>query len=95
MQRDEILSILSNHKAEFSERYRLKKLGIFGSVARNSASTTSDIDIVVDMEPNILLRAQFKEELEQLFGSKIDLIRYWAKMNAYLKARIDQEAYYV
>ncbi len=95
MQRDQVLCILSSHKAELEERYGVKKVGIFGSVARNSARDDSDIDIVVAMEPNILLRVQLKEELEQLLGSKVDLIRYWKRMNLFLKARIDKEAQYV
>ncbi len=95
MQRDQALRTLSSHKAELEERYGVKKVGIFGSVARNSARDDSDIDIVVAMEPNILLRVQLKEELEQLLGSKVDLIRYWKRMNLFLKARIDKEAQYV
>ena len=83
MQRDQALSILSSHKIDLEQRYRLQKVGIFGSVARNSAKDDSDIDIVVEMEPNILLKVQFKEELEQLLGSKVDLIRYWKRMNTY------------
>jgi uncharacterized protein len=95
MQQDQVLRILSSHKAELEQRYSVKKVGIFGSVVRNSARDDSDIDIVVAMEPNILLRAQLKEELEQLLGSKVDLIRYWQRMNPDLKARIDKEAIYV
>ena len=95
MQRDQAFSILSSHKIDLEQRYRLQKVGIFGSVARNSAKDDSDIDIVVEMEPNILLKVQFKEELEQLLGSKVDLIRYWKRMNPYLKACIDREARYV
>ncbi len=95
MQRDQVLRILSSHKMELEQRYCLKKVGVFGSVARNSAKDESDIDIVVEMEPNILLKVQLKEELEQLLGSKVDLIRYWKRMNPYLKTRIDRDAHYV
>jgi len=95
IQRDHVLSVLGSHKIDLEQRYRLKKVGIFGSVARNSANDDSDIDIVVEMEPNILLKVQLKEELEQLLGNKVDLIRYWKRMNPYLKARIDREAHYV
>jgi hypothetical protein len=95
MQRDQVLHLLGSHKKELEQRYHLKKVGVFGSVARNSATDDSDIDIVVEMEPNMLLEVQLKEELEQLLGSKVDLIRYWRRMNPYLKARIDREAHYV
>jgi uncharacterized protein len=71
MQRDHVLSVLGSHKIELEQRYHLTKVGVFGSVARNSATEESDIDIVVEMEPNILLKVQLKEELEQLLGSKV------------------------
>lgn len=60
-------------------------MGIFGSVTKNTATSDSDIDIVVEMAPNILLRAELKQELERLLGYKVDLIRYWKRMNHYLK----------
>jgi hypothetical protein len=47
------------------------------------------------MEPNILLKVQLKEELENLLGSKVDVIRYWKRMNQSLRQHIDKEARYV
>lgn len=95
MQRKEVLQILSENKKDLTERYGLKKMGIFGSVAKNTATADSDIDIVVEMAPDILLRAELKQELERLLGYKVDLIRYWKRMNHYLKQHIDKEALYV
>lgn len=95
MQRKEVLQILSKNKKDLTERYGLKKMGIFGSVAKNTATSDSDIDIVVEMAPDILLRAELKQELERLLGYKVDLIRYWKRMNHYLKQHIDKEALYV
>jgi predicted nucleotidyltransferase len=76
------------------DRYKVTKIGMFGSVARNDTNENSDVDIVVDMEPNILKHVNLKIELEQRFGRKVDVIRYWYGMNKYLKARIDREAIY-
>ncbi|UZJ38163.1 nucleotidyltransferase family protein [Prosthecochloris sp. SCSIO W1103] len=95
MQRKEVLQILSENKKDLTERYGLKKMGIFGSVAKNIATSDSDIDIVVEMAPDILLRAELKQELERILGNKVDLIRYWKRMNHYLKQHIDKEALYV
>lgn len=95
MQRKEVLQILSENKKDLTERYGLKKMGIFGSVAKNTATADSDIDIVVEMAPDTLLRAELKQELERLLGYKVDLIRYWKRMNHYLKQHIDKEALYV
>jgi predicted nucleotidyltransferase len=95
MQKEQVLQIIRDHKQELAEKYHVKKVGIFGSVARNSAGPDSDIDIVVEMEPNLLLQAELQADLESLLMRKVDVIRYWKRMNQYLKAHIDEEALYV
>lgn len=61
-------------KPELSDRYKVSKIGIFSSVARNEATKESDIDIMVEMEPNILKRVGLKQELEKLFNRDVDVI---------------------
>ena len=95
MRRDKVLNILMKHKQELRDRYGVTRLGIFGSVARDEAAESSDVDIVVDMEPNLFARVRLKEDLESFLGTRVDLVRYWWRMNHYLKKRIDKEAYYV
>ena len=92
---NDVIEKLRHLKPELEQRYGVTRLGIFGSVARNEAHNESDIDIVVDMAPDLLKRVSLKAELELLFGKKVDVVRYWHGMNNYLKARIDQEAVYV
>ena len=92
---NDILERLRTLKPELAERYAINRIGIFGSVAREEARPTSDIDIVVYMPPNLLKRVRLKAELENLFGREVDVIRYRDSLNPYLKARIDREAIYV
>ena len=89
------LKLLREHKREFEERYGVTRLGIFGSVARDEAADESDVDVVVEMAPDLFGRASLKEELETILGAKVDLVRYRRRMNHYLKSRIDREAHYV
>lgn len=66
------------------------------SVARDEAKKDSDVDVVVEtFEPNLFMMVDLKDELERMLGTRVDLIRYWRRMNHYLKRRIDQEAHYV
>lgn len=95
MSRDEILRELRLMKAEFKDRYGVTRIGIFGSVARSEIKSDSDVDVVVEMKPNLFMRASLKAELESLFGKQVDVIRYREGMNRYLKARIDRDALYV
>lgn len=95
MQRDEVLHILRTHKGVLAAKYGVTRLGIFGSVARDEATTGSDVDIVVEMPPDLFQMVRMQEELEELLRASVDLIRYQKYLNALLKRRIDNEAIYV
>ena len=95
MQREQALDILRAHKEELSAKYGVTRLGVFGSVARDEALDTSDVDIVVEMPPDLFQMVHMKEELEQLLRVSVDLIRYQKHLNPLLKRRIDNEAIYV
>ena len=95
MRRDEALEILRNQKPILQERFGVSRVGIFGSVARDEAKDDSDVDIVVDMTPDLFLMVHVKELLEEAFHSPVDVIRYREQMNPFLKKRIDREAVYV
>ena len=92
--KDQIMEQLRILKPELEERYGVIKIGIFGSLARNESHDRSDIDIVVEMLPDLLKRASLKEYLEKLFNKEVDVVLYWYGMNPYLKTRIEQEALY-
>ncbi|MEA5450833.1 nucleotidyltransferase family protein [Leptolyngbya sp. CCNP1308] len=93
--REQVLTRLKAIKPELVKQYSISKIGIFGSVARNEAHDNSDIDVVVYMQPNLLKRARLKAELEEIFGTEVDIIRYRESMNPFLKARIQQDVIYV
>lgn len=95
MQREVVLKSLSAHKQEFSRKYGVTRLGIFGSVARDQFTDTSDVDVIVEMPPDLFQMVHMKEELEELLDAPVDLIRLHKYLNAYLKSRIDDEAIYV
>lgn len=95
IQSTDILQKLRSLKPELEQRYGITRIGVFGSVARNEAHSGSDIDIVIEMAPDLLKRASLKAELELLFGKNVDVVRYWHGMNSFLKRRIDSEAIYV
>lgn len=45
---DEILDFLKQHKQFIETRFSVRRIGLFGSVLRGSASERSDVDILVD-----------------------------------------------
>ena len=95
MKRDTILTILTAHKQDLTKRYGITRLGIFGSVARNETTESSDVDVVVEMPPDLFQMVHVKAELERILSVSVDLIRYQKYLNVFLKRRIDAEAIYV
>ncbi|MBR5842456.1 MAG: nucleotidyltransferase domain-containing protein [Bacteroidaceae bacterium] len=72
----EYINLLKQFKLTRAAAYGIKSLGIFGSAARGELHEGSDVDVVYEGEPNILLRSRMKAELEALFGCRVDVVRY-------------------
>jgi predicted nucleotidyltransferase len=53
MTRNEALSILKRLKPELQARYGVERVGIFGSIVREESREGSDVDVVVDMPPDL------------------------------------------
>lgn len=72
----EYINLLKLFKLTRAASYGIKSLGLFGSAARGELREGSDVDVVYEGEPNILLRSRMKAELEELFGCRVDVVRY-------------------
>ena len=95
MSKNEVLETLSRFQLDEGKRYRILRIGVFGSVARGEISPGSDVDVVVELkDPDLLALVGIKQDLETLLERPVDVIRYREKMNAFLKQRIDREAIY-
>ena len=73
---NEYIQLLRQFKASRAADYGIKSLGLFGSAARGEQREESDVDVVYEGEPNLLLRSRMKTELESLFGCRVDVVRY-------------------
>jgi len=96
MNRKEILNKIVKFFNLKKDEFGIIRIGVFGSVARDEISGSSDVDVVVELgRPDLFTLIGIKQELEELLNCHVDIVRYRAKMNAYLKKRIEQEAIYV
>ena len=94
MEQEKIIHLLKKFREE--NKYKIKKLGIFGSVAKNRMNDDSDIDIVVTLKKQDLFELiGIKQDLEEKLKCSIDIVSYRETMNSFLKKRIDEEAIYV
>lgn len=83
--RDEILRYASENGA--------RNVRVFGSVARGEAEASSDVDLLVEMEPgrNLLDLVGFWQDLEDLLGTRVDVLTDGG-VSPYMRERIFAEA---
>ena len=73
--RNDILMTLRLQKPNLQREFPLNRLALFGSWARGEQSATSDIDILVEVDPSIGLRfVTLADQLEAMLGQKVDLV---------------------
>jgi uncharacterized protein len=93
MGRNEILKVLQQKGKEI-QSYKVRRLGLFGSAARNELSPDSDLDFVVEFDEKTFDHyMDLKFFLEDLFGRKVDLVIAEA-IKPSLRDRILEEAVY-
>ena len=73
MTRSEVIRFLKENKEFFKKNYKVNRIGLFGSYARNENTEDSDIDIIVDMPSSFDSFFELKEYLENGLKAKIDL----------------------
>ena len=72
----EYLQLLKQFKDSKAMQYGIRKIGLFGSVARGEHKEGSDVDVCFEGMPIGLFKmAHLKGELESLFGTTVDLLR--------------------
>lgn len=71
---DEIIPLL----LPVLEKYKVTKAGIFGSFVTGTFNSGSDIDLLVELNPELSLidYLSIKNELEDKTNRKVDLVEY-------------------
>lgn len=87
---------LEEYKLNSMYRSQIIEIGFFGSYAKGKSSRRSDIDIFISLKsPKMFDLIGIKQELEKIFGSKIDIVLLRDQMNPYLKKEIDNYGIHV
>ena len=70
-----IADILLENSPYLASEYGVKRIGLFGSYAKGTATESSDIDLVVEFEHPIGFRfIEFSEYLEAILGKRVDVL---------------------
>jgi predicted nucleotidyltransferase len=90
------VTVLKEQLATFCRNHHIRRLAIFGSALRADFSPESDVDILVEFEPEhipgLFAIARMERELSPLFGErKVDL-RTPEDLSRYFRKRVLEEA---
>jgi predicted nucleotidyltransferase len=74
MKRDDILRTLVRFRDIKQDEFGIVRIGVFGSVARDEITDTSDVDVVVELDrPDLLTLVGIKQELEESLQRSVDI----------------------
>ncbi|NMG09051.1 nucleotidyltransferase family protein [Brasilonema sp. UFV-L1] len=90
---DEVLRPLRDEILQIAAKYGAYNVRVFGSVARGEAKPDSDVDFLVEIEPQRTLLDQIAlmQSLEALLGRKVDVAEP-ETLHPDIKERILKEA---
>jgi predicted nucleotidyltransferase len=92
MNRERALELLRRSKPVLQARFGVTRLALFGSTARETATSDSDVDVLVAFDGPATSRRYFGVQfyLEDLLGCQVDLVTEKA-LRPELRPYIEQE----
>jgi len=89
-----IVKRIADIRDELSERFTVKRIGVFGSCVRGDEEPESDVDIIVELvEPTFDHYMDLKFRLEEILCRPVDLV-IADTVKPRLKPFIEQEVVY-
>ena len=88
LDRNQTIEKLRTTRQYLDEHYGVHSMMLFGSLAKGQQHEGSDVDVCVDMVPNLFNRAGVKVYLEELLGCEVDVVRMREGMNPVFKQQI-------
>ena len=71
----DILRVIREKQPELTDRFTVRRIGVFGSFARDNVNPKSDVDILVDLaEPTFDHYMDLKFFLEEALNRSVDLV---------------------
>lgn len=96
MNRQDVIAILRQHEQDLRAR-GVRHAALFGSVARGTAKPDSDIDIMIEIEPeavrDVYAYVGLKNYIAELFSGPVDVINR-AALRPHLRPPAEGDAVY-
>lgn len=96
MENSDIIELLRVEKMNLQDKFGLISIGLFGSHARGTESTGSDVDLLVELsEVRFDYLAGLQIYLESRLGKPVELIRKRKGLSDRFLRRIERDIQYV
>lgn len=83
---------------ELCRKHKVKSLAVFGSILTDRFNDDSDVDLLVDFEPQnpdtfdyVTNYFNLRDALQALLNRTVDLIEYGNQLNPIFKASVDKK----
>lgn len=90
------VTVLRDQLAEFCRKHGIKRLAVFGSALGDAFGPESDVDVLVEFEPNriptLFDMAGMEEELSVFFGGRRVDLRTPEDLSRYFRDKVLREA---
>ena len=93
--RQECIDRIKANEDYITSQFEVKSLRLFGSLARNQQRESSDVDICVEMPPDMFQLIGLKQYLEELLGCDVDVIRMHRNIDNFLLNQIEKDGIYI
>lgn len=93
--RQECINTIKANAETIVQQFDVRSLRLFGSVARNEQQESSDIDVCVEMPPDMFQLIGLKQYLEELVGCDVDVVRIHRNIDEFLLNQIERDGIYI
>ena len=91
----EILNLLKQERPRLEREFGVLSIGLFGSYARGTQDTGSDVDLLVELEePSFDLLAGLQIYLEKKLGKPVEIIRKRPGLSTRFLNRVSNQVQY-
>lgn len=87
----EYISLLKKHVPVLHDRFGIRSMSLFGSVARGEQKEDSDVDVLVDMPATLRAVGGANDYLEQILGCHVDMVRNHGHLTPFFMKQIERD----
>ena len=89
--KEKYIELLTDSIPYIRDRFEVKSMLMFGSVARGDEHAESDVDLFVDMPPKAFQVIRLKQYLQKLLGRTVDVVRQHSRLDPFLTNEIKRD----